>query len=168
MVIVNSPFLNADQSIPVRADYSVQLCTGTLGHVLESARKRRAIINALSFPLPLSEIRKTSFSSDVEAWRLTEGLPHCDRDATFPTADMRWGLGATAGARSWIHIDCDGLATIINVVSGARAWMVYTPDDPPSDSNFGEIDLFIDDFDVTRPPRDWRVEMVYLQPGTCL
>jgi hypothetical protein len=159
---------NADQSIPVFNDYSVQLCTGTLQHVLDSARNGGAIVNALSFPLPLSEIRKSKFSGDVEAWRLTEGLPYCDHDAIFPTADMRWGLGATAGARSWIHVDCDGLATIVDVVCGTRSWMLYTPSEPVSDTSFCEIDLFFGDFDVTTPPKNWRVEMVYLQPGTRL
>jgi hypothetical protein len=46
--------------------------------------------------------------------------------------------------------------------------MLYTPKNPVSDTSFAEINLFLDDFDVTDPPEDWKVEMVYLQPGTCL
>jgi len=158
----------SDQSIPVKDDYSVQLCTGTLEHVLESARKGGAIINALSFPLPLSEIRKSSFSSDVEAWLVTEGLPFCDQDATYPTGDVRWGLAATRGARHYIHTDCDGLATSVDVLCGEKLWFLYTPTVGFDLTNFGDTDHFFHGFDVTHPPEHWSVEAVCLQPGTRL
>jgi len=158
----------SDQSIPIKNDYSVQLCTGTLEHVLESAKKGGAIINALSFPLPLSEIRKSMLSSDVEAWLITEGLPYCDQDAAYPTADMRWGLAATKGAQHWIHIDCDGLATVVDVLCGGRWWLLFTPGENFDLTNFGDTDQFFFDFDVTHPPDHWAVEAVYLQPGTRL
>jgi len=160
----------ADQSIPIDEDHSVQLCTGTLDHVLASARDEGgAILNALSFPLPLSAINQTAYSSDVEAWRVTEGMPYCgDEDAPYPTADMRWGLAATAGARSWIHIDCDGLSTVVDPLCGGRLWLLYSPHDEYEDNIFGDIDQFFHEFDVTNPPHYWRVEAVYLQAGTRL
>jgi hypothetical protein len=113
----------------------------------------------------LSEIRKSTFSSDVEAWLATEGLPYCDQEALFPTADMRWGLAATKGARHWIHIDSDGMGTIVDVLCGARWWLLFTPAEEYDLTNFGDIDQFFHQFDVTKPPAHWDVEAVYLQPG---
>jgi len=161
--------LLADQSIPVGDDYTAQLCTGTLEHILASARKKDgAILNALSFPLSLSEIRKSAFSSDVEAWRVTEGLPYCEHDTRYPTSDMRWGLAATAFARHWIHIDCDGLCTVIDPLCGSKLWFIFSPHEDDSSSTFGDIDQFFDSFDVTKPQEHWIAEVVYLKPGTRL
>ena len=104
----------------------------------------------------------------MEAWRLTEGLPYCDNDALYPTASVRWGLAATAGARHWIHIDCDGLCTIIDPLCGGKLWLIFTPDEELSPEIFGDIDQFSKGFDVTNPPDFWAVEAVYLKPGTRL
>ena len=142
-----------DQSIAVGEDHSVQICTGTLDHLLASAREEGgAIVNALSFRLPLSAIEQNTFSSDVEAWRVTEGRPYCDDDAQYPTADMRWGLVATAGARHWIHIDCDGLCTLIEPLCGRKLWILYSPSDEYDEKIFGDIDQFFNGFDMTNPP----------------
>jgi hypothetical protein len=153
----------------VKKDYGVQLCTGTLEDLLKSAGKKDgAIINALSFPLPLREICKSAYRSDVEAWHITEGLPYCDQEARYPTSDVKWGLAATAGARHWIHIDCDGLATEIDVVTGSKVWYLFTPEEGMTDSAFAKIDQFFGEFDVTNPPPGWRAEAVLLRPGTRL
>jgi hypothetical protein len=165
--IAHTPF--SDQLISVSDDYSAQLCTGTLEQVLSSARKKDgALLNALSFPLSLSEIRKSVFSSNVEAWRVTEGLPYCGHDTHYPTSDMRWGLAATACARHWIHIDCDGLCTVIDPLCGKKIWFLFSPHEEDSYSTFGDIDQFSNGFDVTTPPDHWSVEAVYLTPGTRL
>ena len=150
-------------------DHLVQICTGTLEHILASVREEgSAILNALSFPLPLSEIRKSAFSSDAEAWRITEDLPYCEQDVLYLTADVRWGLVATAGGRHWIHVDCDGLCTIIDPLTGAKLWLLFTPAEKLSDLIFADVDQFFNGFDVTNPPDYWAVEAVYLKPGTRL
>jgi len=97
-----------------------------------------------------------------------EGLLYCDCDAQYPTANMRWGLAATAGGRHWIHIDCDGLCTIIDPMCGGKLWLICTPGDDLSPEIFGDIDQFFNGFDVTNPPEYWSVEAVYLKPRTCL
>jgi len=104
----------------------------------------------------------------VEAWRLTEGLPYCEQDAVYPTVDMRWGLAAPAGRRHWIHIDSDGLCTIVDTLCGGKWWLLFTPDDDMSDDIFGDINQFCNGFDMTNPPKYWAVEVVYLTPGTRL
>jgi len=80
-------------------------------------------------------------------------------------ADMRWGLAATAGARHWIHIDCDGLGTVIDVLRELKLWLIFTPEEDVSNAIFGDIDQFFNGFDVTNPPHYWAVEAVYLKPG---
>lgn len=145
------------------------MCTGTLEHVLANARDPQgAILNALSFPLPLSAIDQSAYSSDAEAWCITEGLPHSPEDAQYPTRDVRWGLAATAGARHWIHVDCDGLCTVIDPLCGDKLWILYGPDAQYDPKIFGDIDQFFNNFDVTNPPEYWCAEAVYLQPGTRL
>ncbi len=142
---------------------------GTLEHLLQSAQTQDgAILNALSFPLPLSSINNSAFSSDVEAWRTTEGLPYCDQEALYPSADMKWGLAATAGARHWIHVDCNGLGTVVDPVVGKKLWCLFTPKEDVSEGSFGDIDQFFNGFDVTNPPNYWDAEAVLLEPGTRL
>lgn len=147
----------------------MQLRIGTLGHILENARDPEgAIINGLSFPLPLSAIKRDKLGSDVEAWRLTEGLPFCTDKALYPTGDVRWGLASTAFSRHWTHVDSDGLATSVSVECGHKWWILYTPhlDDEPDASM--HVDLFLDDFDPAEVVQHWDAEAVLLGPGTRL
>jgi hypothetical protein len=65
---------------------------------------------------------------------------------------MRWGLAATKGARHWIHIDSDGLATNVDVLCGIRWWLLFTPSETFDLTNFGDLDQFFFEFDVTHPP----------------
>jgi hypothetical protein len=160
----------ADQSIPVRdGDFSAQLRIGTLEHLLDMSRDPQgSIINGLSFPLPLSAIQRNKLFGEIEAWRLTEGLPFCMDSAKYPTADMRWGLASTKDSRHWMHIDSNGVATFIEVMCGGKWWILFKPDfhnDPDPSAN---TDLFLNDFDTSTAVRTWDAEAVYLRRGTRL
>ena len=159
-----------DQSIPiVKGDMSTQLRIGTLGDILEMAKDPDgAIINGLSFPLPLSAIKRDKLCGDVEAWCLMEGLPYCHNNAFYPTSVMRWGLAATSGARHWVHVDCDGLGTYINVLCGLKLWLVFKPHLHGEPDSMAHVDLFLDDFDPAVVVKTWDVEAVLLTPGTRL
>jgi hypothetical protein len=127
-----------------------------------------AIINGLSFPLPLSAIKRDKLCSDIEAWRLTEGLPFCTAKAKYPTSDMRWGLASMRGSRHWVHLDCDGLATFVQLLCGSKLWILLSPelgDDPDSSAR---VDLYLNDFDTSIVVKTWDAEAVYLTPGTRL
>jgi hypothetical protein len=142
---------------------------GTLEDILDTARDPNgAIINGLSFPLPLSAIQKDKFSSEIEAWRLTEGLPFCNNKALYPNSEMRWGLASTAGARHWVHVDCNGLATFVDLLCGGKWWIIFRPhlDGEPDASS--HVDLFLDDFDPAVVVKTWDAEAVLLTPGTRL
>lgn len=147
----------------------MQLRIGTLQHVLDMARDPNgAIVNALSFPLPLSSIRKNNICSETEAWRLTEGLPFCDKTAMYPTGNMRWGLASTAGSRHWVHLDSDGLGTFVDVRSGKKWWILLKPHLEGEVWPSAHVDLFLNDFDPSIAVKTWDAEAILLTPGTRL
>jgi hypothetical protein len=165
-----------DQSIDANdGNFSHQLCVGTLRQLLEAAHSEDGpILNALSFPFSLDGVVHSplsreleALSSEIEAWRLTEGIEFCNDKATFPTGDMRWGLCGTSGARHWIHIDSDGLGTFVDMRCGGNWWIIFTPPDGDKYA-LASIDQFLGNFDITRVPDQWVVEAVYLTPSTRL
>ena len=160
--------LPPDQSIPVQdGDLTTQVCFGTLEHILAEARDPNgAIINGLSFPLPLSAIKRDKVGGDVEAWRLTEGLPFCTLKVVFPTGDVRWALASTAGSRHWPHLDSNGFATFVDVLTGMKFWILFRPHLDNELEPSGSIDLFLNDFDTSVAVKTWDAELVVLTPGT--
>lgn len=127
-----------------------------------------AIVNGLSFPLPLSAVKRDKLSSEVEAWRLTEGLPFCGNNTLYPKAAMRWGLASTAGARSWTHLDCDGMATFVDVICGKKYWILFRPHLEGEADPFAHVDLYLHDYDPAISVDTWDAEAVLLEPGTRL
>lgn len=122
---------------------------GTLRQLLASSRSDSGpILNALSFPLPLSGAPPSQMSTEIEAWRLTEGELFCPSELQFPVGDMRWGLAATTGARHWLHIDSDGFGTYIDVQTGQKWWIVFNPPANGDKRAFGNIEQFLHQFDT--------------------
>lgn len=66
----------------------------------------------------------------------------------YPTSDNYWELVATRGARSWIHIDADGLGTRFEVACGAKWNVIGRP--PLNQLNFldflSDRSLFMGEF----------------------
>jgi hypothetical protein len=165
-----------DQSVEVpRDDYSEQQKIGTLAQILNASRREHGhILNALDLPRSLSGVTETNYTSEISAWRATLGRPFCkDR---YPTADNYWELVATKGARSWTHIDADGLATRFEVACGAKWIVIGRPpladadaDNLSNSSFFSDRRLFTGDFAVEDASSAlWRYEALYLAPGTAL
>jgi hypothetical protein len=158
-----------------RDDYSKQQKIGTLSQILDASRQECGrILNALDLSRSLSGVTESHYTSEVSAWRATQDRPFC-KDS-YPTADNYWELVATRGARSWMHIDADGLGTRFEVGCGAK-WMVIgrppiageDTDDDIDHSFFSDRRLFTGDFaveDASSAP--WQYEAVYLAPGTAL
>ena len=165
-----------DQSIEVvDSDFGRQLCGGTLRHLLDAIRSDSGpILNALSFPLSLSGVKESPMSTEIEAWRLTEGLKFCPNAVNFPVGQMRWGLAATRGARRWAHIDSDGLGTFIDVQCGAKWWITFSPPPTRGRHALGSILEHLGDIDseyltIREKIEDhWVAEALYLTPGTRL
>jgi hypothetical protein len=135
-----------------------QLITASSDQLLEaSASDAGKIFNALEFPMGTAPVSPTpKFSTDLVAWEFaSRGIPP-------PIGDIRWGLAATPGARTWFHLDSNGFNTFIDVKCGLKAWMcIYD-----KCGHFMSIDAFknfsLDD------ANDYRIEAILLSPGTRL
>jgi hypothetical protein len=167
--------LITDQSIEVpHDDYSNQQKIGTLTQILNASRRQHArILNALDLPRSLSGVTESHYTSEVSAWRATQDRPFCK--ASYPIADNYWELVATKGARSWMHIDADGLATRFEVMCGAKWIVIGRPPVTDEENNdfinhfFSDRRLFTGDFAVEDAgSASWKYEAVYLAPGSAL
>ena len=173
----------ADQSIDATDGlYRRQMVIGTLSQMLEASRLPSGpILNALSFPLPLTGVSWTPLSSEVEAWRSTVGQLFCPSEAQFPVGDIRWGLAATKGARHWIHIDSDGFGTYLDVQCGGKWWITFNPPAEKDKAAFADVFQFLDNFETNAEDGSywalaaqnnettaWIAEAIYLSPGTRL
>ncbi|KAJ3500929.1 hypothetical protein NLJ89_g9572 [Agrocybe chaxingu] len=158
-----------DHSIPVQDDnYKARLKTGTLRDVYESAKSKRKILNALNFPQNMAPIKRDYLRTDAAALELTRGQ---DRDwkptDKFAIGDFYWDIVGTRGAWHPIHIDADGLATLIAVSCGVKIWIVARPRGRLSDySDFASPNLFLEGFEFTKACREkWELEAMVLMPG---
>jgi hypothetical protein len=135
-----------------------QIITATSEQLLEaSASDAGKILNALEFPMGTAPVSPTpKFSTDLVAWEITgRGIPP-------PIGDIRWGLAATGGARTWFHMDSNGFNTFIDVKCGYKVWL-YIYD---KCGRFKVIDAF-KDF-VLDEAGDFQIEVILLTPGTRL
>jgi hypothetical protein len=165
-----------DQSVEVvRDDYSAQQKVGTLAQILSASRRERGrILNALDLPRSLSGVNASHYTSEISAWRASQDRPFC-KD-TYPTADNYWELVATKGARSWMHIDADGLGTRFEVSCGAKWIVIGRPPLADEDDDglniyrfFSDRRLFTGDFAVEDASSAvWQYEALYLAPGNAL
>jgi hypothetical protein len=147
---------------------------GTLTQLLDASRRERGrVLNALDLPRSLAGVVRTSYNSEATAWRATQGHIFCNEK--YPTSDNYWELVATRGARSWMHIDAEGLATRFEVACGAKWIVIGRP--PLNDSDhplkfvefLSDRNLFLGEFSVDDATSvTWEYEALYLSPGTVL
>ena len=135
------------------------------------------VLNALHFPMPEEGLGANPFSTDSVAWCGTKGWQDCNNLELPPTADIRWGLAATAGALHWWHIDSDGFGTYIDVKTGMKWWIVARPKQATLQSlchddfaQFARTDIFMSsNYQMEKPCTSmWDLEAVLLTPGTRL
>jgi hypothetical protein len=167
--------IGIDQSIlrdPATGEYpDNRLRQGTVRSLLASAQEDGKILNALYFPMSEQGLGFWPFSTDSAAWRATKGAKGCSQEETPPLASIRWGLAATAGALSWIHLDSNGFPTYIDIKAGFKWWIVLRR---KGEAHFFEsvsdvFGFFEGNYDVDKPNHDkWDLEAVLLPPGTRL
>lgn len=135
-----------------------QLITAKSGQLLKAAATDTGkILNALEFPMNMASVTPTPiFSTDLLAWASTA------TETPPPIGDIRWGLAATAGAKTWFHIDSNGFNTFIDVKCGFKAWICIRDEL----GQFVAIDAF-KDFELDDASR-YQMEVVLLSPGTRL
>lgn len=127
------------------------------------------ILNALDFPMPHTGIDwKSNYASDRVAWSSMEGSFMCQRDNSFPSSDLYWGIAATKGASHGIHVDSNGFGTVVETMCGAKVWFVARSMDA-IEIPFANWDMYTKPFNVQRPGhlKCW-MEAMYLTPGTRL
>ncbi|KAJ3488570.1 hypothetical protein NLJ89_g11603 [Agrocybe chaxingu] len=158
-----------DQSVKLTDNQNERLFQGTIQQLLDESRKPNGkVLNALEFlfsepgDLPMSQ----PFASDMVAWYATVGQPGAGKDTHIPVNHLRWGLCSLENAYTAFHIDAEGLCTLIQVMSGAKLWIIAVPKRPVMSTAgvfFGERFSF-----KALNPDDWDVEAVLLLPGTRL
>jgi len=146
-----------------------RLCSATLKEVLNHGLRDGKSLNALDLPMEGGVRPTDALSSDLWAWRHTNGLKLCKRTDRFPSAAVQWALISTAGAHSPWHIDPDGLATMVVVKSGCKWWILARPKKGAKYPSFSAIGTFLDGFDVEAVNDDrWEYEAILLTAGTTL
>jgi len=135
-----------------------QLITATSEQLLKAAATDAGkILNALEFPMNMASVSPTpKFSTDLLAWASTA------TETPPPIGDIRWGLAATAGARTWFHIDSNGLNTFIDVKCGFKVWICIRDEL----GEFVKMDAF-KNFELDDAHR-YKIEVILLTPGTRL
>ena len=128
------------------------------------------ILNGIDFPAYFPRWDdKLSFATDVVAWDYLRGKPYCGNFANpYPTAHMHWGLAGTADAVTFIHIDSDGYATTVRVVTGKKVWGILTES---STHQLASIDIFLDEdflLDEITAGSTFGIEAIVLRPGDTL
>jgi hypothetical protein len=139
--------------------------------LLESSREDGKILNGLNFPMPEVGMGWWPFSTDSAAWKATKGSLGCSHEEAPPLKSFRWGLAATTGALSWLHIDSNGLGTYIDPKAGKKWWIVLKRKGTGRD--FGSCSdaeaFFSGKYEVdTADEEGWDFEAVVLVPGTRL
>ena len=88
----------------------------------------------------------------------------------YPTAAIRWGLCATAGAYHSIHFDCEGFGTFVYPESGVKIWMIGVPKHGKTFDDLASIDCFLSDEFSLDAANSHLVDWVALSlmPGTTL
>ncbi|KAH9480970.1 hypothetical protein JR316_0007577 [Psilocybe cubensis] len=108
---------------------SISTCSDEFySQVMEAARmkgKRGKILNALNIPLPHAGAHSFDLSTEAAALRATSGS--WKYSTPVPFGDMSWGLVATEGAFSDIHIDANGFCSFIQPLHGLKLWIIMYP-----------------------------------------
>jgi hypothetical protein len=163
-------FLNSliDQSIGVNEelqDYQRRVRQGTLMKLYDASIAPSGFdksLNGIGFPLPEAGVDVTSYATDVRAFHRTKHEFVCIR--RLPTGEMVFGLAATTAAYHWWHIDSRGEATMVNVATGEKIWVVAEPRDPGY--MWSTHVWTVDEVDVTKlDPQNWKMEAVLLRAG---
>ena len=92
-------------------------------------------VNGLSFAsfmlLLLTQMEHAT--TDLRAYRDRRWSPERGQDGKdrlAPVPDLEWWLVALFGAQHEGHVDAEGASTVIEVVTGLKWWVIFTPPDP--------------------------------------
>ena len=94
----------------------------------------------------------------------------CSTKELPPYLDIRWGLAATAGAVTWLHIYSNGYATYLTSMAGVKQLVIGRRKSGEDNfESYSEVDIFLNGFNLEDPNADrWDLEAVILPPRTRL
>lgn len=178
-----------DTSVHSSEPMSERVVHGTVEQFLEHAADPSGkILNALDFPGWDVSTPINSFSDDLIAWHFTRGAFGHTAKQEYPRGHMNWYLAGTANTMTFLHIDSDGVNTVVGVLSnakedeggfgkeggggeekearpgGMKLWMMASP---LPGCSFATIDLFLQEgFSLEEAGKYFKMEGVVLTPGT--
>ncbi|KAJ3991597.1 hypothetical protein F5050DRAFT_1866001 [Lentinula boryana] len=128
----------------------------TLEELIRSAEIRQAIINCLDIPIPSTK------------------APGCQGLATQAEAEghikervdqegMYWAIAGQKGAYSLLHMDANGLCTVVEPKNGLKYWVIARPKNDVMMSSIGLLDVL--DVELENMSKLWDFYAVILQPG---
>ncbi|KDQ52003.1 hypothetical protein JAAARDRAFT_62160 [Jaapia argillacea MUCL 33604] len=97
------------------------------------------VLNALDLPLGcmgLSHVaRFQDLASHQFVWQHT-----AERDEMIPDHDISWGIASCHDSMSWVHLDTDGLATVVQSLVGKKVWSLGQPKQGTASLTFDDGD----------------------------
>ncbi|KAJ3575542.1 hypothetical protein NP233_g1025 [Leucocoprinus birnbaumii] len=87
------------------------------------------ILHCLSIPNYDFPLRNgpNALSCDHIAWGATTNVSFLGSDPTYPHSVMEWYLAGLNGSYSDFHVDTNGFATRISVLTGKKLWIIAEP-----------------------------------------
>ncbi|KAK0225749.1 hypothetical protein IW262DRAFT_1456982 [Armillaria fumosa] len=112
----------------------------------EGLEQEGHILNALALPCTTaydSDPLQFVLSSHCRAFEHTSDMPEDIFEATYPVSATSFWLVATKGAISYMHCDCHGVGTVVEVVCGRKLWYIFqrcgsSPEDSMIDEYMGD------------------------------
>ncbi|KAK0217452.1 hypothetical protein EDD85DRAFT_961858 [Armillaria nabsnona] len=162
---------------------NISLCEMYEEGLLEEGR----ILNALSLPCntshsghplqlqvrlyPMSAQKPTVFriiSSHIQAFEQTSDLPTDIYTSGYPVLATSFWLVATKGAISYIHSDCFGVGTVVEVLCRQKLWCMFQRCRTVGNRQDSYINEYMGDWASGFIPdlEDWTSEVVLLEPGS--
>ncbi|KAK0493818.1 hypothetical protein EDD18DRAFT_1356305 [Armillaria luteobubalina] len=86
-------------------------------------------------------------------------------DTTYPVSATSFWLVATKGAISYMHCDCHGVGTVVEVLCGRKLWYIFQCHGSSADDSM--IEEYMGDWapGFIPSPDEWEAEVVLLEPG---
>ncbi|KAG6913033.1 hypothetical protein DXG01_010297, partial [Tephrocybe rancida] len=121
-------------------------------------------INALELPLSEDPMPQEKFTSDIFAHKDVCSKEFFSKDQNVPLLDIRWGLVSMGDTRHNFHINGNGFATAVKVLTGRKLWIIAMPKDKEMMDPSANIDLYTGGFDNNMLlAKDYSLEYVVLQ-----
>jgi hypothetical protein len=102
------------------------------------------------------------------AWNQTLGYPGFPKTSP-PSCGLIWAMASSKHATSWMQSDTNGLATIIDGLSGAQYWVVCSSEHQQnSTGDLASMYAYGDAWKVTSPGSQFKHEAFVIRPGSYL